>query len=184
MRQGFTLIELMVVILIIGIGATASIQSYQTSQNRIKFHLQASEVQSMFSLARSSALNASEEADAKRLILFEFDKNTVTTFIDKNGNNEYTDGETIVKKLELNSDEIEIKNYKKFESNDWTDLITDNLIVEFSPPQASCDFEDKKSTDYMLEIPLYKAGEDDPIRYIFMHKVACLAELMLSSQDT
>jgi prepilin-type N-terminal cleavage/methylation domain-containing protein len=192
MRGGFTLIELIIVILILGFATVLMLDSYSASQNRLKFHLEASEIQSALDVARSSARNAAVETDKDRIVLINIGEDeapdTVQSFIDMDSDSAFTAGtDIILKDIELNAEDIELGAYRVMTDEDggiWDTVLTNPIVIRYSPPEAQCDFDhatsDEDLQEFMLELPLYKPGETEATRYIYLHKVACLTELLVN----
>jgi len=187
MRDGFTLIEMLIFMVIIGLASVLMVQSYQNSKDRLKFHLAAAEIQGAFDVARSSAQDGSVNVGMDRIVLLNYTENKVISFVDVDGDDEFTDGDVLLKEINLDGNDIILNDAKAMTdaSSPWVEVgAPTSIIVKYFSPGFKCGFEpittDTTDEEYMLEIPLYKVGQDYPTRYIYLHKVSCIAELLVN----
>ena len=180
MRQGYTLIELLLVILIFGIVTSSAISSYSSSQERVAFHQTIQQMQRMINDMRGRSIS---EGDSEYVVLFHFrDTQEVISFENQDANpfaySSVSDSAPY-ESLELQPSDINdryVSPAKKYVLNSgvWGSPINPkDVAIVFSPPNGECTFAldgVETDTDVMLQIGFAHNGETNPSRYLYLHK--------------
>lgn len=196
MRQGFTLLEILIVMAVMSFATVSLVTSFGQSQERIEFQQNVNELSSTITAARASALNGSANPDDSRVALIDVGSMTVTAFIDgKNGDGtsdvsfDSSEGspDSLIKNVSL-GDILEVKQIVVSDGNREQKAKTSSIRFYFNTANASCDFsvdkyglvDDSKS---MIKIGLGRKPEpgktdDEVLRCLYFHKKSCLSEVL------
>lgn len=195
MRQGFTLLEILIVMAVMSFATVSLVTSFGQSQERIEFQQNVNELSSTITAARASALNGNINPDDSRVALIDVDSMEATAFIDgKNGDGtadasfDSSEGspDSLIKKVSL-GDILEIKQI--IVSGDTEKKVeTSSVIFYFNPVNASCDFSVDKyglvdDSQSIIKIELGRKPEpdktdDEVLRCLYFHKKSCLSEVL------
>jgi len=195
MRKGYTLIEILVVIAIIGIATVSVATSYSNSQERVRFHTVSTSVQQSINNMRARALADNDENSTSHYITnfsVSADNTVITSYVDFDEDNEYDEGDDeLVSTIALDPEIIEIRDMSRLYVVDgeptWqTTTSGGSLSFIYLPPLAKCTTitpgsDSPDPNELMIEIPLYRPDpeqDNPPIRYLYLHKVACIPELL------
>jgi prepilin-type N-terminal cleavage/methylation domain-containing protein len=191
-NNGFTLIEGMIAILIISILTVSVITSYNTAQDRIKYHDAVASIQTIINSMRSLALTeiSGSEALANYVVSFNKTNQIIRSYLDGDVNDLGFDAEidheynSISLNLGVN-DLIDLKGISLLQSGEWIPMTDQNLTdlsIIYYPPYATCDIKINGSLDTastMVQLPIYVSGSDTPTRYLYFHKKSCVPEILI-----
>lgn len=182
MRSGYTFIEILIVVAVLGIVSVVAVNSYNIANERIEFHTEISKLQSMISNSRSQALSdvlSAESTGGAYIVEFRYGTDEEVRSYQSG-----SEGDAEVLDLSLGEDDImDIYKIKYLSSGTWvTGSPSDVLKFQYLAPDAECTFLvndiDDISTS-MVQISFARTGEADPVRYLYFHKKSCLSELLI-----
>lgn len=212
-RGGFTFIELIIVIVIIGTMSVVGLNTFDNTRSRIIFFNDVSRIEDSLKLARSVAVSdksvgsiiEQEAGDIQSLeggvvAKFVFEGEEDQRFIrlevygveDVNASDELDFNEEIHQRIaEVDFSENqhllieEIIPYS-IDGSDFapSDSIIDDFYIVFSN-EGRCEFLTQVETNIsaiehiLISIPLILTSREAPIRFLYMHKVACMPEVLL-----
>jgi len=220
-RSGFTFIELMIVIVIIGTMSVVGINTFDSTRARIIFFNDVSKIEESLKLARS--MSASDKAvgqiisggedgeetqfqniESGVVAFFEYSRNDAEDSVGKfeklsvyttddinNVEFNYEDNELIAEVDFSENQHLEIAEVKVFSIGDSGNFVESNSIknnfyLTFSN-EGKCDFlyENESgaittATEVLFKIPIVLTSRNEAIRYLYMHKVACMPEILVT----
>lgn len=207
-RSGFTFIELLIVIVIIGIISGTTVITFDSARARVLFQNEAAKIQDLLSLARNSAKSEkafgkleSEEVenstDLEKGIVVEisfsdFVANKIRIY-STNDLNFYTydnDKHQVLEDYNLDSENnfllIDQLNALDFDEEILNFEELEKVYITFSAKQE-CNFiiQDNEVTNngfQLIQFPL-QINENPPrqIRYLYLHSVACSPEILIDN---
>jgi prepilin-type N-terminal cleavage/methylation domain-containing protein len=173
MRSGFTFIELLIVISVLSIISLVAINSYNTANDRIVAHTELSKLQSLLTNARSQAL--SDSSTSFTTVKFTIGLNEGVTSYNHTSEDVFEEIDNL--DLSKSSDDIiDIKYLKFLVDGVWSRKLKTSVELKFFSPNADCTFDKAGS---MVQIAFSRTGSDNPIRYMYFHKKACLTEFLI-----
>jgi prepilin-type N-terminal cleavage/methylation domain-containing protein len=189
MRQGYTLLELLIVVSVLAIASVNLVTSFGQSQDRIEFQQKVNEISSTISAARSSSVSNDSGVDNQRVSLLNLGAGDITSYVENDETAKFTEGDDLIKKAELEGlAEVQaVMVLKKIEDGD--EFVSkcqriDTSVVRFFfyPESNTCDFsvsEDATLDPNDLMVSLYiNRPEQSATRFLYFHKKSCLPELL------
>lgn len=174
--KGFTLIEMLLIVTVIGIIAVSSVAGFLVSSDRIQFHNQASDIKTSLTLSRTIAFNNTDQDIEHSLVI---SKDGLTTLEENTQTNEKPN---IVEELDFTlSGEIQINEIKGYNNstNTWESL-PDRTDVTFNSLINKCNIENSTNNkEYLiLQIPVIQQATNTTSKYIYLYRENCLIEML------
>jgi prepilin-type N-terminal cleavage/methylation domain-containing protein len=207
-RSGFTLIELIIVVVIIGIMSVVGINTFDSTRARIVFFNDVSRIDDSLKLARSIAVS---DKSVGTIIIDEEEEsvnsseNGIVAFFEYNNekfenlkiypvvnvNDVYHEDQEIIAEVDFSDNQqLTINEVQLFAVNDSTEInavVREDFYITFAI-EGSCNFlsgsdleiNSIDTENVFFNMPLILNQREEPIRYLYMHRVACMPEVLLN----
>lgn len=200
-RLGFSLIEMLIVMTIVGIVSTFVFASFSTVSNRIAFQNQVTSLQYWANDLRSRTFTAFSAGDTTIenketfVYLIDLKNNQITTF--KETDSDYFNSvsqEQIIDSWDFSdtniANRIRINDLAYYDADleEWNTQINSESIIAivFNSGDQQCLITDKANTIFntdkvtMLKLPIINSDSPitDPIRFGYVHKLSCNLEIL------
>jgi prepilin-type N-terminal cleavage/methylation domain-containing protein len=198
-RSGFSLIELLIVMTIVGIVSTFVFASFSTVSDRIAFQNQVTSLQYLANDLRSrtfTSLNNSESQSDTYVYLVNLNNKRITTFKESDSNyfndippanvldDYYYSGTNIANLIDIK----QIHYYDSSVTEPWMRVPerTGKLAIVYKAGDQNCKIVEETTvaissdTVTMIKLPIFnlETSPTTPVKFAYIHKLSCNLEIL------